>query len=389
MAGKYKIKPVPVIIAGVAVVGLVVALIIFTVKNSSNEQQSNTATVSVSQKNLKNNVEINTEPVKAATTVEIQLEDSAVVIGTTFKVTAIVTPEDTEHALVWSSSNEDIVSVDNEGVVTVKGTGTVAITATVGTVSDSVIIEGIESASTGSDRGLPLYTGNSYIASSTDDNSSSSVSNSGNSSVQNGNSSNNTVSSNYNNSSNGNNNSSSNNNSDDDNSSVNSDNNGSSSNSSNSNGNTSSNNSSNSSNSSSNTGGSSNSQSSNSNNQSGDSSSDSGSHSGVTSTQISDYLPGIGFSQRMSNVYVCEEGDTYYGEIITQPSVTIVYIKQRSAKFDAMIQSTLSTLLPTEASQVWNNYVSSSSDRTFTVDGRRVRIVTALNGGHSQIVIYN
>ena len=67
----------------------------------------------------------------------------------------------------------------------------------------------------------------------------------------------------------------------------------------------------------------------------------------------------------------------------------VIYIKQRSGTFDSMIQSTLSALLPSEAGQVWNNYLSSSSDKTFTVDGRRVRIVTALNGGHSQIVVYN
>lgn len=28
-------------------------------------------------------------------------------------------------------------------------------------------------------------------------------------------------------------------------------------------------------------------------------------------------------------------------------------------------------------------------DRTFTAEGRKVRIVTAAGGGHSQIVIYN
>lgn len=108
----------------------------------------------------------------------------------------------------------------------------------------------------------------------------------------------------------------------------------------------------------------------------------SGSHDGASSSDIAGYLPQIGYTQRMSNVYVCEDGDTYYGEIIIQPNVTIIYIKQRSGTFDSMIQSTLSALLPSEAGQVWNNYLSSSSDKTFTVDGRRVRIVTALNGGH-------
>lgn len=109
----------------------------------------------------------------------------------------------------------------------------------------------------------------------------------------------------------------------------------------------------------------------------------------TTAAKISDGLSGIGFTQRYSNVYVCEENDTYYGEIITQPNVTIIYIKQRSGTFDSRIQTVLARLLPDEYGQVWSNYLSANTDRTFTAEGRRVRIVVAPNGGHSQIVIYN
>ena len=91
----------------------------------------------------------------------------------------------------------------------------------------------------------------------------------------------------------------------------------------------------------------------------------------------------------MSNVYVCVDNGTYYGEIITQSNVTIIYIKQRSAEFDRRINNVLESLIPGNSSQVWNNYLSASTDRTFTVDGRKVRIVVAAGGGHSQIVIYN
>ena len=110
---------------------------------------------------------------------------------------------------------------------------------------------------------------------------------------------------------------------------------------------------------------------------------------GDNSGSISDGLSGIGFTQRYSNVYVCEENDTYYGEIITQPNVTIIYIKQRSGTFDSRIQTVLARLLPDEYGQVWSNYLSANTDRTFTAEGRRVRIVVAPNGGHSQIVIHN
>ncbi len=376
MAGsrKMRIKPVPVIILGVVTVAIIAGIGIFAIGNTSDKQQNSSATVSVSKKNLKDSNSTSTEPVKAATTVEIQWEDSAVPVGTSFKVTAIVTPQDTEHALVWSSGNQDVCTIDSEGVVTVRSAGNAAITATVGTVSDSVIIQGIDSVSAGSDRGLPVYTGDSYVSAGQSNGGSNDNSN-GNTSTgdsqsgvssgssQQGQRSNGSigVSSGINSSSNV----------SDDNSDISDDNNGGSSDNGSDNGynyNT---------------------DNGSYDNNNGGYDNNSGSHDGASSSDIAGYLPQIGYTQRMSNVYVCEDGDTYYGEIIIQPNVTIIYIKQRSGTFDSMIQSTLSALLPSEAGQVWNNYLSSSSDKTFTVDGRRVRIVTALNGGHSQIVVYN
>lgn len=376
MAGsrKMRIKPVPVIILGVVTVAIIAGIGIFAIGNTSDKQQNSSATVSVSKKNLKDSNSTSTEPVKAATTVEIQWEDSAVPVGTSFKITAIVTPQDTEHALVWSSGNQDVCTIDSEGVVTVRSAGNAAITATVGTVSDSVIIQGIDSVSAGSDRGLPVYTGDSYVSAGQSNGGSNDNSN-GNTSTgdsqsgvssggsQEGQRSNGSigVSSGINSSSN----------ISDDNSDISDDNNGGSSDNGSDNGynyNT---------------------DNGSYDNNNGGYDNNSGSHDGASSSDIAGYLPQIGYTQRMSNVYVCEDGDTYYGEIIIQPNVTIIYIKQRSGTFDSMIQSTLSALLPSEAGQVWNNYLSSSSDKTFTVDGRRVRIVTALNGGHSQIVVYN
>ena len=376
MAGsrKMRIKPVPVIILGVVTVAIIAGIGIFAIGNTSDKQQNSSATVSVSKKNLKDSNSTSTEPVKAATTVEIQWEDSAVPVGTSFKVTAIVTPQDTEHALVWSSGNQDVCTIDSEGVVTVRSAGNAAITATVGTVSDSVIIQGIDSVSAGSDKGLPVYTGDSYVSAGQSNGGSNDNSN-GNTSTgdsqsgvssggsQQGQRSNGSigVSSGINSSSN----------ISDDNSDISDDNNGGSSDNGSDNGynyNT---------------------DNGSYDNNNGGYDNNSGSHDGASSSDIAGYLPQIGYTQRMSNVYVCEDGDTYYGEIIIQPNVTIIYIKQRSGTFDSMIQSTLSALLPSEAGQVWNNYLSSSSDKTFTVDGRRVRIVTALNGGHSQIVVYN
>ena len=376
MAGsrKMRIKPVPVIILGVVTVAIIAGIGIFAIGNTSDKQQNSSATVSVSKKNLKDSNSTSTEPVKAATTVEIQWEDSAVPVGTSFKVTAIVTPQDTEHALVWSSGNQDVCTIDSEGVVTVRSAGNAAITATVGTVSDSVIIQGIDSVSAGSDRGLPVYTGDSYVSAGQSNGGSNDNSN-GNTSTgdsqsgvssggsQQGQRSNGSigVSSGINSSSN----------ISDDNSDISDDNNGGSSDNGSDNGynyNT---------------------DNGNYDNNNGGYDNNSGRHDGASSSDIAGYLPQIGYTQRMSNVYVCEDGDTYYGEIIIQPEVSIIYIKQRSGGFDSKINSVLSELLPSEYSQVWSNYLSASSDRTFTAEGRKVRIVTAAGGGHSQIVIYN
>ncbi|MDD5872435.1 MAG: hypothetical protein PUD90_03140, partial [Clostridia bacterium] len=59
------------------------------------------------------------------------------------------------------------------------------------------------------------------------------------------------------------------------------------------------------------------------------------------------------------------------------------------ADSDSAVQSVLQNLLPDEYTQAWSNYTSATTDRTFILEGRTVRIVTAGNGGHSQIVVYN
>ncbi len=51
---------------------------------------------------------------------------------------------------------------------------------------------------------------------------------------------------------------------------------------------------------------------------------------GDSSNTIGDKLDAQGFSQVMSNVYIYQENDTYYGEIVTQPNVTIIYIKKEA-----------------------------------------------------------
>lgn len=395
MAKKNKIKNwvIPGVVGGVVII-LTVASIVSGSIQQKKEKESNAASVSVDRIKLKDDSAQVQQMSNTETEVEIEFEDCAVPVGTQLKMTALVVPENTDQALIWSSSDSSVAEIDKDGILTVKAVGTTVVTATVGTVSDSVVIEGIENVAQGSKNNLPVYTGTTLAKNSASGSGSASGStSSGGTSAGSGSDSGSTGtgvgqaggswtgsgssgSGSYDGGS-----GDSDSDGGDDSGSTDSGS-GSSGGSSNSGSGT--------------TGGSSGSNSGNNDgsstnggNSSNNSNSGSNTSSGDNSGSISDGLSGIGFTQRYSNVYVCEENDTYYGEIITQPNVTIIYIKQRSGTFDSRIQTVLARLLPDEYGQVWSNYLSANTDRTFTAEGRRVRIVVAPNGGHSQIVIYN
>ena len=364
MAKKNKIKNwvIPGVVGGVVII-LTVASIVSGSIQQKKEKESNAASVSVDRIKLKDDSAQAQQMSNTETEVEIEFEDCAVPVGTQLKMTALVVPENTDQALIWSSS-------------------------------DSFVIEGIENVAQGSKNNLPVYTGTTLAKNSASGSGSASGStSSGGTSAGSGSDSGSTGtgvgqaggswtgsgssgSGSYDGGS-----GDSDSDGGDDSGSTDSGS-GSSGGSSNSGSGT--------------TGGSSGSNSGNNDdsstnggNSSNNSNSGSNTGNGDNSGSISDGLSGIGFTQRYSNVYVCEENDTYYGEIITQPNVTIIYIKQRSGTFDSRIQTVLARLLPDEYGQVWSNYLSANTDRTFTAEGRRVRIVVAPNGGHSQIVIYN
>ena len=385
MAKKNKIKNwvIPGAVGGVVII-LTAASIVSGSIQQKKEKESNAASVSVDRIKLKDDSAQAQQMSNTETEVEIEFEDCAVPVDTQLKMTALVVPENTDQALIWSSSDTSVAEIDKEGILTGKAVGTTVVTATVGTVSDSVVIEGIENVAQGSKNNLPVYTGTTLAksnASSENNNTSGSSLSGGGSSTGSGSTGGSgrtggtgtTGGSSY---TGGSDNSGSYDGGSSDSDSDGGDDSGSfddGSDSGSGSGGSSSN---------SNSGSSENN---GSNNNGGNGNSSNNSNSG----SISDGLSGIGFTQRYSNVYVCEENDTYYGEIITQPNVTIIYIKQRSGTFDSRIQTVLARLLPDEYGQVWSNYLSANTDRTFTAEGRRVRIVVAPNGGHSQIVIYN
>lgn len=395
MAKKNKIKNwvIPGVVGGVVII-LTVASIVSGSIQQKKEKESNAASVSVDRIKLKDDSAQAQQMSNTETEVEIEFEDCAVPVGTQLKMTALVVPENTDQALIWSSSDSSVAEIDKDGILTVKAVGTTVVTATVGTVSDSVVIEGIENVAQGSKNNLPVYTGTTLAKNSASGSGSASGStSSGGTSAGSGSDSGSTGtgvgqaggswtgsgSSGSGSYDGGSGDSDSDGGDDSGSTDSGSGNSGGSSNGgSGTTGGSSGSNSGNNDDSSTNGGNSSNNSNSGSNTGNGD-----------NSGSISDGLSGIGFTQRYSNVYVCEENDTYYGEIITQPNVTIIYIKQRSGTFDSRIQTVLARLLPDEYGQVWSNYLSANTDRTFTAEGRRVRIVVAPNGGHSQIVIYN
>lgn len=395
MAKKNKIKNwvIPGVVGGVVII-LTVASIVSGSIQQKKEKESNAASVSVDRIKLKDDSAQAQQMSNTETEVEIEFEDCAVPVGTQLKMTALVVPENTDQALIWSSSDSSVAEIDKDGILTVKAVGTTVVTATVGTVSDSVVIEGIENVAQGSKNNLPVYTGTTLAKNNASGSSSASGStSSGGTSAGSGSSSGRTGtgggqaggswtdsgssgSGSYDGGS-----GDSDSDGGDDSGSTDS---GSGNSGGSSNGGSGMTGGSYGSNS-----GNNDDSSTNGGNSSNNSNSGSNTGNGDNSGSISDGLSGIGFTQRYSNVYVCEENDTYYGEIITQPNVTIIYIKQRSGTFDSRIQTVLARLLPDEYGQVWSNYLSANTDRTFTAEGRRVRIVVAPNGGHSQIVIYN
>lgn len=396
-------KEVKIVLA--VLVGLVLAACI-ALAVSSNITKEEKIGVSITDKELdKTDVtKPSDEQNKVLTTVEIQLADTAVTAGTTFKVTAIVTPADTNQALIWSSGNDGVFVVDNDGIVTVKGVGTAVLTATVGNVSDAVVIEGIAAVTDGSVNKFPIYDvtmnvtkpgsaggtvsgGNSASGGSGTVSGGNSASTGGNAgsgasgSISGGTGSS-SGSGNISGGSTGN--GSGNISSGGTASGGNSASGGGSTGGNASNGTSTGGNSGNGGSASGDTvsGGST-------GNGAGTSSGKPSTDKGADSTEIGAQLPGMGFEHIVSNVYVCRDNGTYCGEIITQPNVTIMYIMQRSDMFDSKIKEVLQRLIPEEYMQVWNNYTSAASDRTFTVNDRMVRIVVAANGGHSQIVVYN
>ncbi len=357
---KYRIKPIPAVILSViavAIVTLIVIGIVKLVRHNSNDDNK----VNVSVSGVGNQPQTITDTI-VKVTVKIDMESCLVPVGTSIKATATVVPTNSDTAVVWSSSDNNIFTVTSEGVITVKAEGIAALTATVGNVSDAIVIEGIKDAAQADNADLPMYNAagnnssqqNNNIPGNTTQNNNTPGNTPGNIS-QNNNTSGNTPSNTPSNTT------------QNDNTSDDSTPDGSTPDDNTPDGSTPDDNSSG-------------------NNTSGDNG-DSG--AGALSTDLYGILGTMGYEQHLSNVFVYGTGDNYDGEIIIEQNVAIIYIKQKNDDFVAKIMEVLEQLLPGYSGQVWNTYSNSGSDTTFTINGRMVRIVKAMYGGHSQIVVYN
>lgn len=330
--GKMRLRPVWAVIFAVLLILIIAAL----VKHfSGNDDSVNDANIDIIDLNADVQTIEDTRPA-AQTVVKIDLQSCRITVGEKIYVTATVTPANTDKSLQWKSSDEKVFKVSPEGILEVVGVGTAALSATVGDVSDAIVIEGVESADSKSQLDLPGY---DEVKDKEDDKAPTEPETARDSDGTQ------QETASYGQPE----------------------------------------------------------------GQTGQtatqlplaqttqaatlpvtpSSAPQEESRGLRSQQLPEVLGNYGYSPSGDNVYAYGEGDSYSGEIIVQPNLVIIYIKNITPEYSRSIQNVLEELLPDEHEQAWNNYTSATTDRTFTLEGRKVRIVTAGNGGHSQIVVYN
>jgi hypothetical protein len=324
--GTSRLRPVWVVL--IALVVLVAGVIVVV-----NLPRGSVQTADVSVIGMDTQIQTIEETVAVEqTTVKIDMESCSGVVGTKFIVTATVTPANTEKALQWKSNDDKIMKVSSDGIVEITGVGTAALTATVGDVSDSIIVEGLADDEAKSSLNLPNVADAGSAAGAPTEADGGDGTGNGDSSV--------TAS------------------------------------------------------------------------EDADATqaatqpvattptvaataaptvkaTEAVVSNGLRSYDLPEVLVGYGYESNGANVYTYGEADSYAGEVIVQPNLVIIYIKKATEDFSSSIQDVLEDLLPDEHAQAWNNYTMATTDRTFTLEGRTVRIVTAGNGGHSQIVVYN
>lgn len=282
-------------------------------------------------------------------TVNILQSDCTVKVGTVMNVTASVKP-DGAGAVTWTSGNPEVLVVDSTGRVVVVGTGIATITATIGTASDTIIVESISDVANDSVLKLPQYqdgsTQTTQTSASAENWETASVSGEGEeASIANTNNQTQRVNLEQ--------------------------------------------------------------QTQQAAGETLPSTTENATKSAsqntvvmptqaretplsdVKSTELSDTLISAGFTRHIDGTYVYEKDDVCYGEVVINSDSTHIYVIQHSTDFDNAALTVIKELLPKSYNTVWSTADSTKSDATTTADGRKVRIVIPKNEGHKQIVIYN
>lgn len=255
----------------------------------------------------------------------IDLTDCSVKTGSQIQAKVTANPEEYASLVNWTSSDENVLSVDANGLITVMSAGTAAVTATAGNLSDSVVITGFTEETPTDELEYPVN--NETVAAGVD------VSNNNSNPGQ------------------------SDNNPDSDNSDKET------------------------------TAAAGND--STQKNDGEDSEQPESQTPPKEYQQLLDAVEGFGFQVYNAdiNTYQYIEGETYLGEIMISQDSTHIYIKTRTSSFDEAVRNVLKILLPEQFENVWANYVSAESDITLKSGNDTIVIVPAKNDDHAQIII--
>lgn len=318
---KYRIRKGRVIAAAAVFVGiilLVVFLCVYLSGRGNNKKKNNQLPT----------VNIN-EIVSEGEFVSIDMEDCNLYVGTVLSLSCTSNPSDYAGKVIWSSSDDGIVSVSSKGQIEVISEGTVAITATYGVLSDSVVINGIAKDVESVPNEMPVYNvvdGETVLESVKEPSTSQGADgNHGNDATDSTESSK--------------------------------------------------------------------------DNEQNTSSGDINDQPSETETEPSkekeemkalfeEAVRDAGFGVYVDNTYIFKEDGNYLGEIILEESYAQIYIMTRTTTFDNAVKQVIKTALPESYEDIFAQAVSAVNDRTFSSDGHRVRIIAAVNGGHTQLIIY-
>lgn len=349
---KYKIKPVPVAILCGTILLIIAGVVAIVSGFGKNQEQKPTIDVKPVGSRPQPSQGNETQSGQVKVSVKIGMEDCILTTDQSIKVTVTVEPSDTDAAVIWKSSDESVMTVTSDGIISAKKTGVSALTATVGNVTDAIVVKWVspqESSSssvpvnppageTGTVKPILPLQPEKPTQGQSGENTTGSTQNPTQGSTQvstpaptQGSTQVSTQAP---------------------------------------------------------TQGST--QAPTQGTTQGSTQTPTTGREGLKSTDLYTVLPGCGFTRYISNVYVYgTEKENYCGEVIIESNVATIYIGTRTAEFDNAVQTVLTYLLPDNAGDVWKTYLGAGSDTTFMVGTRKVRIVTPKNGGHSQIVVWN